>query len=137
MTVERKTPAAARASPISSGCWWPRCFEARFFLRTREGARGFSKRFLRRRGTAARHSTCSYGTPASAGAPETFRCLGPEALLVRSACVIRWILVSWAANAVVLGITGLVLSGMTFHHSVLALIEAAAVFGVLNTILKP
>src|SRR5882724_10835455 len=57
MTVERKTPAAARASPISSGCWWPRCFVARFFLRTREGARGFSKRFLRRRGTAARHST--------------------------------------------------------------------------------
>jgi len=51
--------------------------------------------------------------------------------------VIRWILVSWAANAVVLGITGLLLSGVTFHHSVLALIEAAAVFGVLNTILKP
>ena len=51
--------------------------------------------------------------------------------------MIRWIFVSWAANAVVLGITGLVLSGMTFHHSFLALIEAAAVFGVLNTILKP
>jgi putative membrane protein len=51
--------------------------------------------------------------------------------------VIRWIFVSWAANAVVLGITGLLLSGVTFHHSFLALIESAAVFGVLNTFLKP
>jgi len=51
--------------------------------------------------------------------------------------VIRWILVSWAANAVALGVTGLLLHGVTFHHSFWTLIFAAAVFGVLNTILKP
>jgi len=49
----------------------------------------------------------------------------------------RWLLVSWIANAVTLGITGLILSGVTFHHSVGALFASAAVFGVLNTILKP
>ena len=49
----------------------------------------------------------------------------------------RWLLVSWVANAVTLGITGLILSGMTFHHSVAALFASAAVFGVLNTLLKP
>jgi len=49
----------------------------------------------------------------------------------------RWLLVSWVANAVTLGVTGLVLSGVTFHHSVAALFASAAVFGVLNTILKP
>jgi putative membrane protein len=38
---------------------------------------------------------------------------------------------------VTLGITGLILSGVTFHHSVAALFASAAVFGVLNTILKP
>src|SRR5919201_3676197 len=57
MTVERKTPRATRTSPISSGCWWPRCFAARFFFRTREGVRGFSRRFLRRLATAGCHST--------------------------------------------------------------------------------
>ena len=36
-----------------------------------------------------------------------------------------------------LGVTGLVLSGVTFHHSVGALFASAAVFGVLNTFLKP
>jgi putative membrane protein len=41
------------------------------------------------------------------------------------------------ANAVVLGITGWILSGVTFHGSFGALVVAAAVFGVLNTILKP
>jgi putative membrane protein len=51
--------------------------------------------------------------------------------------VIRWILVSWTANAVALGVTGLLLHGVTFHHSFWALIFAAAIFGVLNTILKP
>jgi putative membrane protein len=51
--------------------------------------------------------------------------------------VIRWLLVSWAANAVVLGITGWLLSGVTFHGSAWTVIFAAAVFGVLNTILKP
>jgi putative membrane protein len=51
--------------------------------------------------------------------------------------VIRWILVSWAANAVALGVTGLVLNGVSFNHSFWTLVLAAAVFGVLNTILKP
>jgi len=51
--------------------------------------------------------------------------------------VIRWLLVSWAANAVVLGLTGWLLSGVTFHGSAWTVIFAAAVFGVLNTILKP
>jgi putative membrane protein len=41
------------------------------------------------------------------------------------------------ANAVTLGITGLILSGVSFHHSVGALFASAAVFGVLNTFLKP
>ena len=36
-----------------------------------------------------------------------------------------------------LGVTGLVLSGVTFHHSVGALLASAAVFVVLNTFLKP
>jgi putative membrane protein len=45
--------------------------------------------------------------------------------------------VSWAANAVVLAVTGWILSGVTFHGSTWAVIFAAAVFGVLNTILKP
>jgi len=49
----------------------------------------------------------------------------------------RWLLVSWAANAVVLALTGWLLSGVTFHGSAWAVIFAAAVFGVLNTILKP
>ena len=49
----------------------------------------------------------------------------------------RWILVSWAANAIALGVTAAILSGMSFHGSVGAVIVAAAVFGVLNTILKP
>jgi putative membrane protein len=51
--------------------------------------------------------------------------------------MIRWLLVSWAANAVVLGLTGWLLSGVTFHGSAWTVIFAAAVFGVLNTILKP
>jgi putative membrane protein len=51
--------------------------------------------------------------------------------------VIRWIIVSWAANAVALGVTGWLLSGVSFHHSAWTVILAAAVFGVLNTILKP
>ena len=51
--------------------------------------------------------------------------------------MLRWILFSWAANAVVLGLTGWVLSGVTFHGSAWTVILAAAVFGILNTILKP
>ena len=44
---------------------------------------------------------------------------------------------SWAANALVLGITGWILSGVSFNDSAWTLIWAALVFGVLNTILKP
>ena len=51
--------------------------------------------------------------------------------------VIRWLGVSWAANVVVLGITGWLLHGVTFHGSAWTLIWSALVFGVLNTILKP
>jgi putative membrane protein len=51
--------------------------------------------------------------------------------------VIRWLILSWAANAIVLALTGWLLSGVTFHGSAWTVIAAAAVFGVLNTILKP
>jgi putative membrane protein len=51
--------------------------------------------------------------------------------------VIRWLVVSWALNAVVLGITGWILSGVSFNGSGWTLVWAALVFGVLNTILKP
>jgi putative membrane protein len=51
--------------------------------------------------------------------------------------VIRWLAISWAANVVVLGITGWLLHGVTFHGSTWTLIWAALVFGVLNTVLKP
>jgi len=50
--------------------------------------------------------------------------------------LLRWILFSWAANAVALGVACL-LSGVTVNDSFWTLIFAAAVFGVLNTILKP
>lgn len=45
--------------------------------------------------------------------------------------------VSWAVNAAALGVAGWLLSGVTFHDSAGTLIFAAAVFGVLNTVLKP
>ncbi len=51
--------------------------------------------------------------------------------------MIRWLLVSWGMNAIVLALMGWLLSGVTFHGSAWAVIIAAAVFGVLNTILKP
>jgi putative membrane protein len=51
--------------------------------------------------------------------------------------VVRWLLVSWFVNAVALGVTGWLLSDMTFHGSGWTVIWSAAVFGVLNTILKP
>jgi putative membrane protein len=44
--------------------------------------------------------------------------------------------ISWLTNAIVLGITAAILSGVTVS-SVGSLLLAAAVFGVLNTILKP
>jgi putative membrane protein len=40
-------------------------------------------------------------------------------------------------NAVALGITGLILHGVSFNKSFWTLVWSAAVFGVLNTILKP
>ena len=51
--------------------------------------------------------------------------------------MIRWLIVSWLVNAGVLALTGWILSGVTFHGSAWAVIIAAAVFGVLNTVLKP
>jgi putative membrane protein len=51
--------------------------------------------------------------------------------------MLRWLLVSWVGNAIVLALTGWLLNGVTFHGSAWAVIIAAAVFGVLNTILKP
>jgi putative membrane protein len=51
--------------------------------------------------------------------------------------VIRWLVVSWAVNAVVLGVTGWILSGVTFHGSGWTLVWSALVFGILNTVLKP
>ena len=51
--------------------------------------------------------------------------------------MIRWLIVSWAVNAVVLGVTGWILSGVTFHGSGWTLVWSALVFGILNTVLKP
>jgi putative membrane protein len=51
--------------------------------------------------------------------------------------MIRWLFVSWLTNALALGFTGWVLSGVTFHGSGWTVVWAALVFGVLNTILKP
>ena len=44
--------------------------------------------------------------------------------------------ISWLTNAIVLGIVAALLSGVTVHD-VGALLAAAAVFGILNTVLKP
>lgn len=44
---------------------------------------------------------------------------------------------SWVLNAVVLALVAWLLSGVTFNGSVGTLVIAAAVFGVLNTLLKP
>lgn len=51
--------------------------------------------------------------------------------------MVRWLLVSWLANVLVLGFTTWVLSGVTNDGNAWTLIWVAAVFGVLNTILKP
>lgn len=51
--------------------------------------------------------------------------------------MIRWLLVSWAVNAVVLGIVGWILGSVTFHGSTSTVIWSALVFGILNTVLKP
>jgi putative membrane protein len=44
--------------------------------------------------------------------------------------------ISWLTNAIVLAVVAAVLAGVHVSSAV-ALIEAAAVFGVLNTVLKP
>jgi putative membrane protein len=51
--------------------------------------------------------------------------------------VIRWLVVSWLANGVALGVAGWILSGVSFNGSGWTLIWSALVFGVLNTVLKP
>lgn len=51
--------------------------------------------------------------------------------------MLRWILVSWAANALVLGITAWLLDSVSAGDSFWTVLVAAAVFGILNTILKP
>ena len=51
--------------------------------------------------------------------------------------MIRWLLVSWAMNAIVLGIVGWLLPGVSFNGSAWTVIWAGLVFGILNTILKP
>src|SRR5436190_10959280 len=51
--------------------------------------------------------------------------------------MIRWLFVSWLTNAIVLGLAGWILSGVTFGGSAWTVIWSAAVFGVLNTALKP
>jgi putative membrane protein len=48
----------------------------------------------------------------------------------------KQLLLSWLANAVVLAVVTAVLSGVT-ADSAGALIKAAALFGILNTIVKP
>ncbi len=51
--------------------------------------------------------------------------------------MLSWLLLSWISNAIVLALVGWILSGVTFHGSFWAVVFAAAVFGILNTILKP
>ena len=51
--------------------------------------------------------------------------------------MMRWLLVSWLANVIVLGVTTWILGDVTNSGNAWTLIWVAAVFGVLNTILKP
>jgi putative membrane protein len=53
--------------------------------------------------------------------------------------VIKYLALSWAANAIVLAVVAIVLPGVTFGgiHGIGNLLTAAALFGVLNTFLKP
>jgi putative membrane protein len=51
--------------------------------------------------------------------------------------VVRWLLVSWVVNAIVLGVVGWILGSVTFHGSTSTVIWSALIFGVLNTVLKP
>ena len=51
--------------------------------------------------------------------------------------MVKWLLVSWAVNALVLGIVGWILGSLTFHGSTSTVIWSALIFGILNTVLKP
>jgi putative membrane protein len=51
--------------------------------------------------------------------------------------VVRWLLVSWVVNAIVLGLVGWILGAVTFHGSTSTVIWSALIFGILNTVLKP
>ncbi|HET7449590.1 MAG TPA: phage holin family protein [Gaiellaceae bacterium] len=51
--------------------------------------------------------------------------------------MVRWLVASWAGNAIVLGIVGWILGSVTFHGSTSTVIWSALVFGILNTVLKP
>ena len=51
--------------------------------------------------------------------------------------MVRWLVISWLANVIVLGVTTWILSDVTNDGSAWTLIWVALVFGVLNTILKP
>jgi putative membrane protein len=51
--------------------------------------------------------------------------------------VLARLALSWALNAVVLALVAWLLGGVTFSGSGWSLVIAAAVFGVLNTLLKP
>lgn len=51
--------------------------------------------------------------------------------------MVKWLLVSWAVNAIVLGIVGWILGSVTFHGSTSTVIWSALIFGILNTVLKP
>jgi len=53
--------------------------------------------------------------------------------------VIKYLALSWAANAIVLAVVAIVLPGVSFGgiHKIGNLLTAAALFGVLNTFLKP
>jgi putative membrane protein len=51
--------------------------------------------------------------------------------------VIRWLVVSWTVNAIVLALTAWVLNGVSVEGSNWTVVWAAAVFAILNTILKP
>jgi putative membrane protein len=51
--------------------------------------------------------------------------------------VVRWLVVSWAVNAIILGIVGWILDAVTFHGSAWTVIWSALIFGILNTVLKP
>lgn len=51
--------------------------------------------------------------------------------------MVRWLLVSWVVNAIVLGLVGWILGSVTFHGSTWTVIWAALIFGILNTVLKP